>query len=204
MSYPLIKQWQSRPPAGGWGIKYELLGQVWTIDGPTPQRIVEQIAQIQRQNRAYSSHQAIWDYCNAIWTERDPARAVVQKASPAPRGDTKPVSTAHWEHGPEKFGPILWFWLHHFGMVFDQEGWNYTINRITLLLDPDKSPGHGCDRCFNEWKVILATEKPFEVTNEEQAAKWSYNVHTRINKKLGKPNLPFFVAARMYGWKVPV
>lgn len=199
MNEPAIKQWQIKPIPGGWGLIYELHGQRWSIDGPTPRRIVAEIAKIQAVNNAYVGDAPIWDYCNAIWTAKAPDRAVKTVVRPV-----KPSvpSRDHWEHGPERYGPILWFWLHSFGMKFDKDGWDQAINRITDLLNPETSPMNGCPTCFSEWQAILGTEKPFDISNEDQAARWSFNVHNRINKKLGKPTYPLAVAAKLYGWKI--
>ena len=200
-----IKQWQTRPIPGGWGFNYVEDGHAWRINGPTPQRVVDQIVQIQTVNGTFKSESAVWDLCNQKWGEKEPNR-LLPGGRPAERiGPTKPSLVpvrSHWEHGPEKFGPILWFWLHSFGMKFNAEDWKMSLERVGYLLDPEFSPGNGCERCYSEWKVIMATEKPLEVTNEEQAAKWTWNVHNRINKKLGYKQFPFATAAKMYGWKV--
>lgn len=199
----IIKNHQAFPIPGGWGVEYEQGGQLWQVNGRTPERVVQDIIAIQKVNGAFNGEQAVWDYCNAIWAARAPSRVMV---AGSPARSISPVKKRrdHWDHGPEKYGPILWFWLHSFGMKFDQDGWNSAIRRITAILDPRQSPGNGCDKCFAEWSQILATEKPFEVSNEEQAARWSFNVHNRVNKKLGYRQFQFGVAARMYGWKVEI
>jgi len=198
---PAIKQWQNRPVPGGWGFIYKIGEQQWALDGPTPQRIVDQIVQIQTTNRVFQGVRPIWDMCNEIWQKKAPERAIKFEKVVKDTRSAVPLR-GHWEFGPESFGPILWFWLHSFGMKFDQQHWNAAIERITSILDPKESPLNGCDRCFLEWKAIIGTEKPFEVNDEKSAALWTFNVHNRINKKLGKPQVTFAFAARMFGWKV--
>lgn len=200
----IIKHWQNRPIPGGWGLTYSEGGQTWSIQGQNPGRVVAKIVQVQTVNGTFVGEEPIWDYCNAIWAQRSPDRAQVTNRATSidiPKPSITP-SRGHWEHGPEKFGPILWFWLHSFGMVFDKEHWRMAINRIGFLLDPGVCPKNGCEKCFSEWKVIMATEKPYDVSNEKEAAEWSWKVHNRINKKLGKRQFAFSTAAKMYGWKV--
>jgi hypothetical protein len=200
MNSPQIKQWQSRPIQGGWGLSYELMGQSWSITSSNPYNTVAKIAQIQRVNGQFDGEGPIWDYCNAIWAARDPARALV--GGKLPKKAEKIPSKGHWDHGPELFGPCVWGWLHSFGMVFDEQGWKMAIERITRLLDPEQNPLNGCSMCHGEWLNIIATSNPEEVTDEVSAASWGHTAHNRVNRKLGKPVMPFSVAARKYGWKV--
>lgn len=196
-----IKHHNLRPIPGGWGLDYFINGEKFEIRGPTPQRIVDAIAQIQNTNGVFEGYHKIWNYCNTIWCERAPERALVhfpKKPKPAPAGPRRD----HWKHGPEKFGPIMWYWLHSFGMVFNAEHWRAALERITNLLDPEKNPENGCVTCFAEWRAIMATESPFEVNSEAAAAQWTFNVHNRINKKLGYRQFSFEIAAKLYGWKV--
>lgn len=76
MLSPAIRSHQLRPPNGGWSIWYELDGQKWLFEKGGPYGIVESIAEVQQANGRFVSYGHIWDYCNKIWTERDPARAL--------------------------------------------------------------------------------------------------------------------------------
>lgn len=176
---------------------------------------MEKIASIQRANSVYQGDQEIWDYCNAVWEAKAPDRvtpSVTQTAS-AVKGIGKsfkheaeraPInnSTAHWVQDPAHYGPILWFWLHFFGHSFNKEEWLTTIARITRILDPVASPGTGCSTCFAEWQAIVSFIPPDAVTDEASAARWSFDAHNRVNKKLKKPVRGWAQCAKLYGWKV--
>lgn len=201
----LIKNWQTRSIPGGWSIEYVEGEHYWQVGGPTPQRIVDKIVQIQTVNGTYTSEDAVWEYCNAKWAAKVPDRALVRTPIPASQLMPKPSPIPlrdHWKSGPERHGPILWFWLHSFGTVFNKEHWEAALDRVDEMLSPERSPMNGCERCHNEWMVLMKTERPLEVSNEKQAAEWTWNAHNRINKKLGKKPFPFSLAAKMYGWKV--
>ena len=75
MTVPAIRNYENRPPAGGWGIDYEYRGQVWPIRGHW-RKVVKEIADIQSANGVYYGMDAIFDYCNPIWCSRDPARCM--------------------------------------------------------------------------------------------------------------------------------
>ena len=79
---PAIRGWQNQPPPGGWAITYTLPGtdQKWTLSG-LPNKIVLGISEVQKANNIFEGYGVIWDYCNAIWTARDPARALAYRDS---------------------------------------------------------------------------------------------------------------------------
>jgi hypothetical protein len=210
-----IRNSQTRPIPGGWSLNYDHNGQAFRITGHSPNAIVERIASIQRANNSYQGDKDIWSYCNAVWEARAPERAVKDEPleQKAARGIGKsyrheaeraPVnnSTAHWTQDPAHYGPILWFWLHFFGHSFNKEEWLMTIGRITKILDPDASPGTGCATCFAEWQAIVSFVPPEVVNDEAAAARWSFDAHNRVNKKLKKPVRGWAQCAKLYGWKV--
>jgi hypothetical protein len=91
---PAIRNWQSQPPTGGWAIEYTLPGtdQKWLFQG-LPHSIVEGIAEVQGANGIFKGYGPVWDMANAIWTKRDPKRALsytestgdrITSSSPAP------------------------------------------------------------------------------------------------------------------------
>ena len=91
---PAIRNWQSQPPSGGWAIDYTLPGteQKWFFQG-LPNAIVEGIADVQQANKVFVGYGPIWDMCNAIWTKRDPHRALSYTTSTG-EGKQKLVSGA--------------------------------------------------------------------------------------------------------------
>lgn len=210
-----IRNHQIRPIPGGWSLSYNHNGQEFRVTGHTPRAIVERIAGIQRANGNYQGDQDIWEYCNAVWESKAPERAMklAQPKTAEVKGIGKsfkheaeraPIdnSTTHWVQDPAHYGPIIWFWLHFFGHKFNKEDWMMTINRITQILDPDASPGTGCATCFAEWQAILSFVPPDVVTDEASAARWSFDAHNRVNKKLKKPVRGWAQCAKLYGWKV--
>ena len=83
---PAIRNWQSQPPSGGWAIEYTLPGteQKWLFKG-LPHAVVEGIADVQGANKVFEGYGPIWDLCNAIWTKRDPRRALSYTTSSGAR-----------------------------------------------------------------------------------------------------------------------
>lgn len=76
MNEPLIRQWQHRPPAGGWDLNFTVKEQEFRSTKRMPYKIVEEIANVQKLNDVFVGYDAIWEYCNNIWQSRDPDRAV--------------------------------------------------------------------------------------------------------------------------------
>lgn len=207
-----IKQHQNRGIPGGWGVTYVDLGQQWSVQGVTPARVVSQLAAIRRdigtaKKGSQEEAETCWRICNEQWVLKAPDRAVRGWDSPEPANTRRAVQNSqgsrdHWEHGPEKWGPIAWFWLHSFGIRFSKEDWLAAIQRVGILLDPVASPLNGCQRCFDEWKKILMIRPPEGVNSERDAAVWSWNAHNHVNKKLGKKQVSWTIAAKTYGWKI--
>lgn len=201
---PAIRNAEMFPPAGGWGVVYTLLDQEWKIQGNSFRIIFDAVKDIQKANNVYDDDESIWDELNEIWTARDPQRTIRgwKKQRPKAVKSNRPSDRSHWQFGPEIWGPLAWNWLHSFGCVFDKEQFLATIERIAFMLDPNRSEHTGCDRCFEEWKRITTMSPPDSVYDEASAARWSWNAHNQVNKKLGKRIFPWASAARRYGWKV--
>lgn len=203
-----IRNFEHYPVPGGWGMTYELNGQNFQISNVNPTRVVAAIAKIQKNNNAYHGDDDIWDYCNDVWARRAPQRVRREFQHLREIVDTPPEvapavpKTDHWKTDPAYFGPILWFWLHFFGHSFDKAAWDSTIARISLILDPVLSPDSGCPTCHQEWQRILQVMPPDVVTNEAGAARWSFDAHNAVNKKLGKPIRGWSQAAKLFAWKV--
>lgn len=64
-----------QPPRGGWTITMNIKGQDFVFRG-TPRRIVSEISLVLKKNGEYNGDEPIWDYCNDIWCEREPARCM--------------------------------------------------------------------------------------------------------------------------------
>lgn len=73
---PAIKNWQMRPPFGGWGVSIEIKGELFEFFGQ-PAQIVEGIRDIQQGNGVYETDRGIWAYCNDVWCRRDPNRCLL-------------------------------------------------------------------------------------------------------------------------------
>lgn len=93
MTIPAIRNYEIRPPTGGWGLTYVYKGQQFPLTGNWRQ-VTRRIAAILFKNGQVVDMDEIFAYCNAIWCERDPARCM----SPAQRSQAikrtgKPCST---------------------------------------------------------------------------------------------------------------
>lgn len=206
-----IKQYEYYPVPGGWGFIYELKGQRFHIKNGNPQKIVDVLTRILRNNDAYESDQQVWDICNQEWARRAPAGRVHKEFLDRFAAEGPPIGVAsapagprtdHWKMDPAYYGPILWHWLHMFGHHFNKPAWDSAIARVGVMLNPDLSPDSGCITCSQEWRAICTFLPPEIVTNEAQAAKWSFDAHNHVNKKLGKRIRGWAECAKTYGWKV--
>ena len=97
---PAIRGWQNQPPQGGWAIDYTLPGteQKWLFKG-MPHSIIEGIAEVQQANKVFDGYGKIWDMANAIWTKRDPHRALSYTES---TGAKKPMLVSGSIVNPKK------------------------------------------------------------------------------------------------------
>lgn len=75
MTIPSIRNYETRPPAGGWGVEYTFQGQKFPCTGNWKD-VSQKIARIQQRNNAFISMDAIFDYLNPIWCGRDPKRCM--------------------------------------------------------------------------------------------------------------------------------
>jgi len=196
------------PVPGGWGVKYYIKGQAFHAKAVSPERVVEQIIKTQIDNDIFKGEDEVWSTCNAVWAQRAPDRVLrefreLYDGTALPSDLTPRIpNTDHQKIDPAYYGPILWHWLHFFGHNFDKAQWDFTIQRVTDILNPEKSPLSGCPTCFSEFRGILQFMPPSEVQNEEDAAKWTFTVHNMVNKRLQKPIRGWAQMARLYGWKV--
>ena len=202
MRKPAIKQAENRPPTGGWSVIYHEKGQKFDVAGRSPSKIVETIIEIQKINHTFKSVDAVWDYCNDIWRSRDPKRAIHEGEAPHTPTLPKAMSRDHWKITPSNFGGWLWRWLHFFGTDFQKDEWDMTIARMVRILDPKRSPYTGCPECSNEFATLMEFDSPDKVTNEREAAEWSFRIHNKVNRRVGYPQVSWNSCARTYGWKV--
>lgn len=209
---PAIRNWKNQPPAGGWPFTYIAENrQRFFIESHDPKRCVELLTDILRLNKWFISDAHTWAIANAVWTSRDPKRAMAGAtlADLPKREDLEPVRKApshqpHWDTKPERYGPKVWGALALFGMRFDKRLWDQTIEYVTLILDPHRAPSTGCDKCHSEWRAQCRYHDPDKVVNEQDAAEWVYKVHNAVNQKIGKLPMTWKAAARLHAWKVGV
>lgn len=198
-SEPVILNWKNRPPSGGWGVTVSIGGTLETFDGP-PRRIADRIYHAYSRAGRPVPLGRVWDFLNMTWTARDPSRAIRQEAvDQAARTIFRP--NAHLDSSPATFGPRVWGMLSLFGMKghFDKLAWLNSVAYVTRLLDPASNPA-GCDEChltFTSWRLENPPEK---IEDEHQASRWIHELHNVVNKKLGKPVIPFEEAVRLNQW----
>lgn len=175
-------------------------------------RIQEAFKMVPKDLNPFRSTSEIWDFCNAVWTQRDPKRSVVsigpeaETANAALRRADLTKAYNHHITKPEYYGAQIWLWLNTFPMrgQFDKKHWIMTIERITKMLDPSRSHSVGCSKCYAEWKDILSRQPYKSVDNEQQAAKWVFDAHNQVNYKLGKPKVTWNAIVQKYAWDVPL
>ncbi len=196
---PVVLNWKNRPPAGGWGVTVSIGGTLETFDGP-PRRIADRIYHAYNRAGRTVPINRVWDFLNMTWTSRDPSRALRQEAlTQATKTIIRP--NAHLDASPATFGPRVWGMLSLFGMKgqFDKLAWLNAVSYVTRLLDPATNPA-GCDEChltFTSWRL---ENQPEKIESEHQAARWIHELHNIVNKKLGKPVIPFEEAVRLNQW----
>lgn len=211
-SEPVIQGWKLRPPAGGWRITFHINGEEFAFAGQ-PKQIVSRLFKIAEANGVMESIEEAWLYCNTVWCDRDPERCTCKDLKPEPgkprhteRYKRHMQSRSHTAVSPKEFGHKIWGWLATFGMsgAFRKNAWLQTIRRVTELLNPRINPKTGCIECSIEWDLICNTDSPSKVETAEDAAKWVFRAHNRVNKKLGKPIMSWERAVRMHHWDTPL
>lgn len=204
-TFPAVKNWQFSPPAGGWSVTVELQGSSRLIGGFSPHEVRNRAESFARSVGSDISLDEIEIMLNDEWNRRDPSRAIPtlkpNPQAPAPAERVRRDATVtYWS--PKLWGPQAWGWLHSFGMpgAFDKTAWKVTCDRIERLLNPSLSVRTGCAECFNEWLDICQKDPPAEVTDPDAAARWTWEAHNRVNRKLGKAKLSWEEAANLHGW----
>jgi hypothetical protein len=74
--FPALKQWQNRPPLGGWAVDIEISGHPFQLRGG-PRSILSQYLAIHRKNGIEVSDDEAKRVLNEIWCAREPARCGV-------------------------------------------------------------------------------------------------------------------------------
>lgn len=210
MTFPAISNWQHTPPMGGWNVSVILNDHKIFAQGHTPFAVLSSAMQQAKSIGSDISESEMKEYLNQLWIERDPVRAI--GGQPTPRRvettETKRVTTTRKGGkifiGPSRWGTQAWLWLNTFGVpgCFDRIEWESMIRRLERMLSPARSPSTGCSECFKEWLQISKDSNPLSVIDNKQAAKWVFEAHNRVNKKLGKPALSWETVAAVNGWEI--
>ena len=74
--FPALKQWQNRPPLGGWAVDIEIRGHPFQLRG-APRSILSQYLALHRKNGIEVSDDEAKRVLNEIWCSREPARCGV-------------------------------------------------------------------------------------------------------------------------------
>lgn len=214
MHEPAIKNWKQQPPAGGWSFEWTSpTGRKFMLDSSSPRRIVEKLMDIQRLNKWFISETHVWAECNDVWRKKDPHRAISKSPTvaqlPAPADlvpvQAEPVRQSWWDARPETWGPRAWFWLHGFGAYFGStQSFDSAVNRVLDMLNPSKSPELGCHKCYEEFRQYIMENPTGRVTNEKEAAAWTFEIHNRVNRKRSILPITWIAAAKLHHWKVAV
>lgn len=195
---PVLRNWKYRPPAGGWAVSVSINGIHSRFDG-SPVSIAQNIHKGYKNAGREIPMERVWDFLNMTWRARDPNRVIsppADQVKPEP-----PPPNAHLATSPATFGPSLWSAMSLFGMKdhFDKQAWVSVSQYVTRLLDPATNPA-GCAECYETWTAYRLENLPENVSNEHEAAYWVFELHNKVNKKLGKPVIPFEEAVRRNQW----
>lgn len=200
---------------GGWGFDWTSpTNRKFPCHAVTASRVVDILREVQKVNGWYVSDAHVWALCNDVWRARDPARAINGTSAPALASlpsaeETIPVKGVPqaqdwWNAKPDEWGSRAWGWLHLFGVMFEYDAWMAAIDRTGAFLDPARNPTHGCINCFREWNAILRASPATVVSNEQEAAAWSFSAHNTVNQKRGALPMRWETAAKLHRWKVNV
>lgn len=194
---PLLSQGANRPPIGGWGVEIKVGDETFRFLDGTPYQIVEKIFELTSKNGVHETIDETWAYCNEVWCNREPSRCKgirfskkisKWKSQPEPAEEKSSYGNRHMVVTPKAFGYRLWEMLNTFGMRggFVKSEWTMTIGRVSRFLDPAQNPATGCVECHSTWQRMIKEQTPNAVANSEQAARWVFWAHNKVNKKLGK------------------
>lgn len=75
MTIPAIRNYETRPPVGGWGVEYIYRGQKFDMTGGW-RTVAQKIERLHKRNSDPITMDAIFDYLNPIWCSRDPGRCM--------------------------------------------------------------------------------------------------------------------------------
>lgn len=75
MTIPAIRNYETRPPVGGWGVEYTLRGQKFTLTGGW-NVVAQKLARLQKRNGEFRSMDDVFEYLNNAWCAKDPERCM--------------------------------------------------------------------------------------------------------------------------------
>lgn len=203
---PSIRNWRNAPPNGGWSLVYHPPEHPEiTIDaqGHSYTKVLEVIRNWRVNNELPPDDNAVFQWANAQWCERDPKRCV-ESLPPQPES-TAIAGLARRTLTPEDYGRACWTYLNTFGVYFDQAQFLSAIEHIKALLNP-KNPhnnGSGCPTCHAHFFEFCQEYPPHHVTTAEEAAVWVWMAHDAANVNSGKAHRPKFRhCTAMFGWPI--
>lgn len=197
-----IEEWKNRPIPGGWSIRYKIKDNVVDITGDSPQEVVTNLVQVQKNNRVYSGWSAAWELCNSIWCKRCPERCTDKKylASSVEESSLTNVKARSTHMTRELYGKYVWQFLHILHLCWSPQYFLDTIDWISELLDPrGGNLNTGCMECYSHWIKLLETYPPSRVKTQKQMCEWAWKVHNDVNRMAGKPHFSYEQCKRVYG-----
>lgn len=93
-----------------------------------------------------------------------------------------------------EWGPPQWKLIHIYARCLNDDTRDGYINYIYSLTETLP-----CGKCRDHWaKLLCIFPVELNVKNNKTAFAWSFVIHNEVNKSLGKPELTYDAAVRIY------
>lgn len=192
-------------PANGWRVTLPVNGVNTTIEGNTPFEVYNATVVTLQRNGITLNVVDIWFNLNLQWVARCERYAVASVAdlmSYAVTGEQVPQSPGLRNYKPGDWGSIAWNWLNLF-LAKDTFNYNEFLLQLRYvwdMLNPATNPGIGCADCYREFSILFQTINNKPLTTQEEARRWLWETHNKVNARLGKPVISYAAAQKIAFW----
>lgn len=128
------------------------------------------------------------------WNQSNNEQIVLEKPSPG---------GINWDQiepqrEPSQFGPHFWYMLHTMALNYPMSPTRFAKAKMKSFLQaiPFLLPCRECTEHAKEFMAHANTEAALQ--NKESLFTFLWNFHNLVNKRLGKPEMPFNEALNMY------
>lgn len=192
-------------PHGGWTARFRIKGIDRMYQGRTAQEVARKVSSDHADNNVPLTGADVWLNLNLQWMEKTPLnRFMVEKGelTKAINDGTEPEKTLRKTYAPEVWGSRAWNWL---GLFLAQDNYSagaflQELEQVLLMLSPASNPVLGCIKCYTEFDSELSQIRMSPPMTQEDARRWLWSLHNKINSKLNKKQLTFEEAAKVNFW----